>query len=306
MAPVNEKQADLIDGAVLIKNPRGTAPAQSVESGGKLLVLLPGPPGEMEPLFDAQVLPLVRQRAQGAVLKTRVLRIASMGESEVEQLVAPIYKAFENPRTTILGGAGQVELHLVAEAADEAEADARIEALARPIREALAGRVYSEDGKDLAQVVAALLKERRLTIAVAESCTGGQLSARLTDVPGSSAYFERGVITYSNAAKADLLGVPGELIAEKGAVSEEVARVMAGAAMQSARAAIGVGITGIAGPDGGTPEKPVGLVYLALAGAAGDRVRRAHFPGDRDRVRQQAVQAALEMVRRGLLKLAPL
>ncbi len=306
MAPVNEKQADLLEGALLIKNPRGTAPAQRIEAEGKLLVLLPGPPGEMEPLFDAQVLPFLRERAGGAVLKTRVLRIASMGESEVEQLVAPIYKQWRNPRTTILGAPGQVELHLVADAAGDAEADARIEALAQPIREALAGRIYSEDGRDLAQVVAALLKERGLTIALAESCTGGLLAARLSDEPGSSAYLERGLVTYSNAAKSELLGVPAELIAEQGAVSEEVARAMAGAAMQSARTSIGVGITGIAGPDGGTPDKPVGLVYVALAGAAGDRVRRAHFPGDRERVRQQAVQAALEMLRRGLLKLAPL
>lgn len=303
MAPVNEKQADLIEGALLLPNPRGTAPGQSVEQDGKLLVLLPGPPVEMEPMFEAEVLPLVATRAAGAVLKTRVLRIASMGESEVEQVVAPIYKTFANPRTTILSAPGQVELHLVADARSDAEAEALLESLAAPIRAALLGRIYSEDGRELAEVVAAQLTERKLTIAVAESCTGGLLAARLTDVPGSSAYFERALVTYSNAAKVELLGVSAELIAQRGAVDEEVARAMAEGARLSARASIGVGITGIAGPDGGTPEKPVGLVYVAIAGAAGDRTRRAHFPGGRERVRYQATQAALEMIRRGLLKL---
>jgi nicotinamide-nucleotide amidase len=306
MAPVNEKQADLIDGATLILNPRGTAPAQSVAAQGKLLVLLPGPPIEMEPLFLAEILPVVRERAAGAVLKTRVLRIASMGESEVEQLAAPIYRTFTNPRTTILSAPGQVELHLVAEARSDALAEALIESLASPLREKLVGRIYSEDGRDLAQVVAALLRERGLTIAVAESCTGGLLAARLTEVPGSSVYFERALVTYSNEAKVELLGVSADLIARKGAVDEEVASAMADGARRSARTSIGVGITGVAGPDGGTPEKPAGLVYVAVAGAAGERVRRAHFPGERGRVRYQATQAALEMIRRGLLGLAAL
>ncbi len=306
MAPVNEKQADLIQGARLLPNPRGTAPAQLHEAAGKMLVLLPGPPFEMQPLFEAAVLPLLRERSAGAVVKTRVLRIAGLGESDVEQIVAPIYKTFENPRTTILSAPGQVELHLVAAAKSDAEAELRIEALAGPIREALAGRVYSEDGRDLVQVVGELLQSNRHTIALAESCTGGLLAARLTELPGSSAYLGRAFVTYANDAKTELLGVPEALIAEHGAVSEEVARGMAEGARRSARSSIGVGITGIAGPDGGTPEKPVGLVYIAIAGVAGDRVRRAQFPGERDRIRFQATQSALEMIRRGLLGLSPL
>ena len=306
MAPVNEKQADLIEGARLLLNPRGTAPAQLHEAAGKLLVLLPGPPFEMQPLFEAAVLPVLRERSAGAVVKTRVLRIAGLGESDVEQIVAPIYKTFTNPRTTILSAPGQVELHLVAKAKSDAEAELRIEALAAPIREALAGRVYSEDGRDLVLVVAELLKSAGHTIALAESCTGGLLAARLTEVPGSSAYLGRAFVTYANDAKTELLGVPAALIAEHGAVSAEVARAMAEGALRSGRSAIGVGITGIAGPDGGTPEKPVGLVYVAVAGAAGDRVRRAQFPGERDRIRFQATQSALEMIRRGLLGLSPL
>jgi nicotinamide-nucleotide amidase len=306
MAPVNEKQADVIDGAVVLDNPRGTAPGQRVDHEGRLLVLLPGPPSEMAPMFEAQVLPLIRERAGGVVLRTRVLRIASMGESEVEQRVAPLYKTFANPRTTILGGPGQVELHLTAEGASEEAALGRIEALASGIREIMAGAVYSEDGRDIAVVVSGLLKDRNLTLAVAESCTGGLLAARLTEIPGSSAYFERAFVTYSNRSKVEMLGVPAAALAESGAVSEPVAAAMAAGARRSAGTDVGIGITGVAGPDGGTDEKPVGLVYVAVDGAAGTRVRRCRFPGDRERIRIQATQVALEMTRRGLLSLPPL
>ena len=306
MAAVNEKQADVIEGAVVLPNARGTAPGQRLEQGGRLLFLLPGPPGEMMPMFTEQVLPVVRERAGGAVIRTRVLRIAAMAESDVEQAVAPIYKTFTNPRTTILGAAGQVELHLVAEGRSEAEAEERIEALAAGIRGALPDRIFSEDGRELPDVVAGLLRERKLTLALAESCTGGLLSARLTEVPGASSFLERSFVTYSNRSKIEEVGVDAGLIERLGAVSEEVAAAMAAGVRRVARTDIGVGITGIAGPDGGTPEKPVGLVFVSLDGAAGTRVRRAVFPGARDRVRYQAAQVALEMLRRGLLGLAAL
>ena len=306
MAPVNEKQADVIEGGRVLPNSRGTAPGQAVDADGRLLVLLPGPPSEMQPMFESQVLPLIGARAGGAVLRTRVLRIASMSESDVEQALAPIYTAFTNPRTTILGAPGQVELHLTAQAASDAEAEQRIEALASRLREPLAGRIYSEDGRELPEVVAALLLERGLRLALAESCTGGLLAARLTEVPGASGFFERAYVTYGNQAKLDLLGVDPAALARAGAVSEETARAMAVGARTRSRTDIGVGITGIAGPDGGTADKPVGLVFIALDGAAGARTRRAHFPGGRDRVRFQATQAALEMIRRGLLGLSPL
>ena len=306
MAAVNEKQADVIEGAVVLPNARGTAPGQRLEQGGRLLFLLPGPPGEMMPMFTEQVLPVVRERAGGTVIRTRVLRIAAMAESDVEQAVAPIYKTFTNPRTTILGAAGQVELHLVAEGRSEAEAEERIEALAAGIRRALPGRIFSEDGRELPDVVAGLLRERALTLALAESCTGGLLSARLTEVPGASAFLERSLVTYSNRSKIEELGVDPGLVERVGAVSEEVAAAMAAGVRRVAGTDIGVGITGIAGPDGGTPEKPVGLVFVSLDGAAGTRVRRAVFPGGRERVRYQATQVALEMLRRGLLGLAAL
>jgi nicotinamide-nucleotide amidase len=306
MAAVNEKQADVIEGAVVLPNARGTAPGQRVESEGRLLVLLPGPPGEMKPMFEEQVLPLVRARAGGAVLRTRVLRIAAMSESDVEQAVAPVYTAVSNPRTTILGAPGQVELHLTATGGSQAEAEERIEALAAGIRERLPGRVYSEDGRELPEVVAAMLRERGLTLALAESCTGGLLAARLTDVPGASHFLERAYVTYSNRAKVELVGVEPKLLASAGAVSEAVAAAMAAGARRAAGTAIGIGITGVAGPEGGSADKPVGLVYLAMDGAAGTGVRKANFPGGRERIRFQSTQAALEMLRRGLLGLSPL
>jgi nicotinamide-nucleotide amidase len=305
MAPVNEKQADVIEGGRVLPNPRGTAPGQAVEADGRMLVLLPGPPREMQPMLEEQVLPLLRPMAAGRVLRMRVLRIASMGESEVEQIVAPIYKTFTNPLTTILGGAGQVELHLAAHGSSLAEAEERIEALAAGIRGALPGRIYSEDGRELHEVVAALLIERRLTVAIAESCTGGMLSARLTEVPGASGFLERAYVAYSNRSKVELLGVDPSLLEAHGAVSEPVAAAMAAGARRAAGADFGVAITGIAGPAGGTADKPVGLVFIAIEGPGGGRVRRAHFPGDRERIRQQACQAALEMLRRALLRLDP-
>lgn len=303
MSPVNAKQADLIDGARALPNARGTAPGQLVEDGGRLLALLPGPPGEMQPMFLEQVLPVLRQRSGGRLLRTRVLKIASMAESEVDARLAPLYKTFANPRTTILSGAGQIELHLVAEGRSEAELEERLEGLASGMRALLPGRVFSEDGRELPEVVLGLLHERGLRLALAESCTGGLVAARLTAVPGASQVLERAFVTYSNAAKSELLGVPPELIEEHGAVSEPVAQAMARGARERAGVPVGAAITGIAGPDGGTPEKPVGTVFLALEGQLGARLRQAHFPGDRERVRQHASQALLEMLRRAALRL---
>jgi nicotinamide-nucleotide amidase len=307
MAPTNAQQADLVEGATALPNARGTAPGQVVESAGRVLVLLPGPPGEMKPMFDEQVLPRLRERAGARrVVRRRVLKIAAMGESDVDQLAAPVYSRFPNPKTTILGAAGQVELHLVAHGDGEADAESRIEALAAELRAALPGRVFSEDGRELPEVVVHLLRDRALLVGLAESCTGGLLAARLTQVAGASAVLERGFVTYANRAKIEELGVDPALVERHGAVSGEVAAAMAAGARRAARAGVGVGITGIAGPDGGTPEKPVGLVFVATDGAAGTRVRRAVVPGARERVRHQATQVALEMLRRGLLGLEPL
>ena len=304
MAPVNEKQADVIEGAVVLPNARGTAAGQYVESDGHLLFLLPGPPVEMQPMFDGQVIPVLAGAAGGVVLRTRVLKIASMSESDVEQAVAPLYKTFTNPATTILSNPGHVELHLTAEGRSAEECEACIEELARGMRERLPGRIYSEDGRDLAAVVGTVLRERKLSLALAESCTGGLVAARLTEQAGASEFLERGYVTYSNRSKVDLLGVDSALIERAGAVSEEVARAMAAGAQRAAGVDVALAVTGIAGPGGATPDKPVGLVYLAMAGTLGERIRRAHFPGDRERIRHQASQAALEMLRRALLGLS--
>jgi nicotinamide-nucleotide amidase len=307
MSETNLKQADLVEGAEALPNPRGTAPGQLLEHAGRLVVLLPGPPGEMKPMFGEHVLPRLRARAGASrVVRRRVLRIAGMPESGVDELAAPIYSRFENPKTTILGAPGQVELHLVAHGDGEAEAEHRIEELARLLREALPGRIFSEDGRELPRVVTDLLRERSLTLALAESCTGGLLSARLTEVPGVSAVLDRAVVSYANRSKVDALGVDEALIERHGAVSEEVAAAMAAGVMKAARSEVSVAITGIAGPDGGSSDKPVGLVFVAICGAAGTRVRRNHFPGGRELVRMQSTQIALEMLRRGLLGLPPL
>jgi nicotinamide-nucleotide amidase len=307
MSATNEKQADVVEGARALPNARGTAPGQILADAGRLLVLLPGPPGEMKPMFDEQVLPVLREKAGASrVVRRRVLRIAAMPESEVDERAAPVYSRFENPKTTILGAPGQVELHLVAHGDGAAEAESRIEELAAALRAALPGRIFAEDGRDLPHVVADLLRERGLTLALAESCTGGLLASRLTEVPGVSAVLERAFVTYANRAKVEEVSVAEALLEEHGAVSGEVAAAMAAGAMAAARSDVGVGITGIAGPDGGTAEKPVGLVYVAISGAAGTRVRRNLFPGGRGRVRFQATQVALEMLRRGLLGLSPL
>ncbi len=300
MPPANEQQADRIAGAEWLPNPRGSAAGQLVESeAGGLLVLLPGPPREMQPMFEEQVLPRLSSRAGAGVTVTRVLRIAGMGESDVDAIAAPIYEGFENPRTTILSQPGEVELHLTAVASTRQEADATNDGLAAKLIAELP--VYSADGRELTEVVGALLAERDLQIAVAESCTGGLLAQRISAVPGASRYFERGFVTYSNAAKVEMLGVDEKTLEDEGAVSEPVAIEMAEGALRRAPVQIALAITGVAGPEGGTEAKPVGLVYIAMRGAAGDDVRRLTVPGSRDAIRKRASQVAIEMVRRGLL-----
>jgi nicotinamide-nucleotide amidase len=302
MASVNEKQADRLDGGRLLMNAKGTAPGQIFERDGKVLVLLPGPPREMLPLFESEVLPLVEARASGERIVMRVIRIAGMGESDVEQLVAPIYKTFTNPVTTILGGASEVELQLVGTGATEAEAQERVEALAGKIREVLGPRVFTESGETIEQVVARLLTERGLKLALAESCTGGLVTSRLVSIPGASSFLDRAFVTYSDQAKMDELGVSEATLRAHGAVSEETAREMAKGALAAAKADVAIALTGIAGPTGGTEEKPVGLVCFALVGVLGARSTRRVFPSaDRERTIHQAANSALEILRRALV-----
>lgn len=302
MPAVNEKQADRLDGGRLLMNAKGTAPGQMFERDGKILVLLPGPPREMLPLFEASVLPIVEARSSGERIVMRVIRIAGMGESDVEQLIAPIYKTFSNPATTILGGASEVELQLVGTGASEAEASARVEELAAKIREVLGARIFTERGETIEQVVARLLAARGLKLALAESCTGGLATSRLVSTPGASAFLDRAFVTYSDRAKQQELGVAEATLLAHGAVSEETAVEMAKGALAASGADVAIAITGIAGPSGGSDEKPVGTVCFALEGVLGARVTRRIFPSaDRERIIQQAANSALEILRRALV-----
>jgi nicotinamide-nucleotide amidase len=239
-------------------------------------------------------------------LVRRIVRITGRTESHTEEAVQPLYAEWKQREVpiaaTILAALGQIELHLSARADTLAEADRMVESAAEDVHRVIGLDVYSTDGRSLEEVLGDVLTERALRIAVAESCTGGLITSRLTDVPGSSRYVDRSVVTYSNEAKVALLGVPRELIDEHGAVSEPVARAMADGIRSRAAADIGVGVTGIAGPSGGTPEKPVGTVVVAVVTADATRSRVFRFIGEREQVKFQASQAALDLVRRMLLE----
>jgi len=301
MQEINRRQAMVPRGAALLDNPNGTAPGLWLEHGRTALVLLPGPPREMKPMFEAIVRDRLTARSGGAGLFRRVLKITGQPESVVDAKAQPIYGRWQTQEvpisTTILAVLGQIELHLTAGAPDREAADRVLDPAVRELQDALGGDVYSVDGASLEEVVGARLRERRLKVAVAESCTGGLLTSRLTDVPGSSAYVDRSEVCYSNQAKIDSLGVPAALIAAHGAVSEPVARAMAEGIRAKASADVGMGVTGIAGPDGGTPEKPVGTVAIAVLVGADARVRTFQFVGAREMVKFQSAQAALNMLR---------
>lgn len=301
MPAINRRQAMVPRGAEVLPNANGTAPGLWMRHGATAIVLLPGPPREMKPMFDAVVADRLAPSAGGRGLFRRVLKITGRAESDVDATVQPIYGAWTSQpvpiSTTILAVLGQIELHLTAYAASREEADAALDAAVRELQDVLGPSVYSIDGRNLEVVLGDLLRERKLTIAVAESCTGGLLASRLTDVPGSSDYVDRGVVCYSNRAKTDLADVPPALIGEHGAVSEKVALAMAEGIRRRAGTNIGIGITGIAGPGGGTPDKPVGTVAIAAVVDAESRVRTFHFFGGRDMIKFQATQAAMNMTR---------
>lgn len=302
MPEINARQALIPTGATVLPNKRGTAPGILLTEGECTVVMLPGPPREMQPMFAESVLPVLRVRAGKMVIRRRCLSIFGLPESTVDEIAAPIYGRYSNPTTTILAKEGQIELHLTAQAESETAAGNLLDELALPLAAALREHLFSTDGEQLEEVAGRLLKAKHLTLATAESCTGGLLAGRVTSVPGSSAYFLASVVAYANEAKVELLGVPQELLAEHGAVSAEVAAAMATGVRQRARADIGIGITGIAGPGGGTEEKPVGLVYIGIADAAESSARRFLFPGDRQLIRELAVKAALDMIRRRITR----
>ena len=301
MTPNNERQALVLRDAEILRNSNGTAPGQLVRQGNRTIVLLPGPPREMKPMFADQVAPGLARGSIGTRIRRRVLRTSGIGESALDQKIAPIYGRYANPATTVLSGAGEVSIHLTATAGEADAAERLLDELAEQIEDALAPAVFSHRGESLEEVVGLGLAVKRYTIATAESCTGGLIAKRLTDVPGSSAYFFEGVVTYSNEAKIDLLGVPASLIAARGAVSAEVAEAMAAGIKKRSGATIGVSVTGIAGPGGGSDGKPVGLVYIGLADDVQVEVKEFKFFGDRGEVRQRASQMALDLVRRRYL-----
>jgi competence/damage-inducible protein CinA-like protein len=298
----NLRQAMVFRSGRSLPNPMGTAPGALLEKDGKLVICLPGPPRELIPMVDTTIVPLLTERLGGArqVLRSRVLRTIGIGESAMEERVQDLL-ASTNPTIGTLAHVGESHLRLTAKAASEEEALALIEPLEREIRSRLGAHVYGVDETTLEQAVVELLRTRGRTVAVAESCTGGLLGGRITNVAGSSDVFPGGVISYGNRAKEELLGVPGDLLAAHGAVSAPVAEVMARGARERLHADIGVGVTGVAGPGGGTPEKPVGLVYIALATAEGARSQRYELPGTRADIRARAVLLALDRVRRALL-----
>lgn len=279
-----------------LDNPHGTAPGLIFEKDGKIGIALPGPPGEFIPMVENHVVPYLRAKTGTRTIRSRVLRICNMGESLVEERVRDLM-AGDNPTVAPYAKTGEVHLRVTARADDPETADRLIEPVVREIEARLGDHVYAYDDEPLEAAVVRLLSERRLTAAVAESCTGGLLAARLTDVPGSSKVFRGGVVAYSNESKSDLLGVPPGMIAQFGAVSAEVAEAMAQEARARFGAEFGIGITGIAGPEGGTPEKPIGLVYIALADSRGTLVEKNRFLGQRKEVRYRSAQYALVLLR---------
>jgi nicotinamide-nucleotide amidase len=297
MPDTNVRQAMVPEGAEPLDNPRGTAPGLWLEDRDRTIALLPGPPRELKPMFREQVLPRLQRRISSVRMYHRELRVTGLGESHVDSLAGPIYTRYPEVQTTVLASPGEVQIHLRVWTADSAHADALFADIERGLDLALTDRIFSRDSSPLEEVVAQELLKQNATIASAESCTGGLFAERLTTIAGSSAYFLGGVVCYSNEMKTAWADVPPEVIATKGAVSSEVAIALADGIRRCVGSTLGVGITGIAGPGGGSEEKPVGTVHIALASATGMRERALRFPGDREMIRMQASQAALDMVR---------
>lgn len=301
----NLKQADVIEGATVLPNANGSAPGQwldtAFEGYRKLVMLVPGPPNECRALFDAECAPRLKKVLPQRAIAVRTLKAAMIPESQADKLLAPIYTEYKDVETTILAHTGDIQLTLLCSKPTMDEADARVDELAGKLEEALDDWLYSSEGESLEQIVLYYLGLRQATLATAESCTGGLVAERLTRVPGSSRSFLGGAVVYSDPLKTAFAGVPPELIAQHGAVSAEVASALAEGIRKRTGATLGLGVTGIAGPTGGTDEKPVGLVYFAVSdGQKTDSYDRT-FRGDRERVRQWAAQQALDLVRKKLM-----
>jgi nicotinamide-nucleotide amidase len=297
MAEINRRQAYIIEGAEMLPNDRGTAPGQWIAHNGVMLMLLPGPPNELKAMFEKQCLPRLENVLPPQVIRTRFFRTVGMTESELDQMISPVYTRYANLATTILAVSGEIHIHLRARCASANEAESVLQKACDEIEPLLGDRIYSRNGDSLEQVVGDLLRARHASLSVAESVTGGLLGGRITSVPSSSDYFRGGFVVYSNEMKTKLLGVPAEMLAEHTAVSEPVAKAMAEGAKARTSSDYAVSMTGYAGPDG---EK-VGLVFIGLATPAETEVRRIMFPADRERVRAFSTNTALDFLRRKLL-----
>lgn len=300
IADNNKRQAYVLHGAEILPNDNGTAPGQWLSRDGRHIILLPGPPKELEPMFQAECLPRLERVVPKQVIRSVCLRIAGMGESDVDQLIAPVYTKYTNPVTTILAAAGDIQVYLRARCDTANEAEDLLAEVTGRIEPLLGDRVYSRNGEPLEAIIGSLLTDQELTVGVSESCTGGLLSQRLTSVSGSSNYFAGGLVTYASEVKTRMLGVHPDLIRIHGAVSEPVGRAMAIGCRNILRADYALSVTGFAGPPGGTEENPIGTIFIGLAGPAGCEVKRFQFMGDRDRVRVLAAQSALDLLRRKL------
>lgn len=301
MSEINKRQAYIIDGAKILPNPNGSAVGMYVEDDGKMLAILPGPPRENQPMFTEHVLPKLKAIAGEVYVKRRILRVSGMGESAVDEIAAPIYTKYPDVQTSILFNKSEVEIHIAAQAGDAKDAATTAGKLADELAAALGKAVFSTNGETMEEIVGIRLKERGETVSVAESCTGGLIGRRLTDVPGSSAYFMEGAITYSNETKIRTLNVASEIIENHGAVSAECAEAMAAGMRERAGTDHAISVTGIAGPDGGSDEKPVGTVFIGYSGAKGVKSVKIVLPGDRYLIRWRASQAALDFLRRQLI-----
>jgi nicotinamide-nucleotide amidase len=301
----NAQQADILPNAVVLRNSKGTAPGQwletQFESKARIVALLPGPPHELHEMWDVQCMPRLREKMPPAKMASRLLKVAMMGESAVDQRAAPIYTKYPNVETTVLAGQGQVEFHLRTTAATLAEAQAEVDRVAGELEDEFEDSVFSAQGESLEEIVNYYLQMRNVKLAVAESCTGGMIAERLTSIAGSSRSFLGGAVVYSNDLKTLFADIPPLMIEAHGAVSKEVAVALAENIREICKADIGVGVTGIAGPGGGTEEKPVGLVFIAVSNGHRNDVVQRRFFGDRERVRRWASQMALDMVRRMLM-----
>ncbi len=302
MPAKNRSQAYIIEGSEVLPNPNGSAVGMLLETDKKFLIVLPGPPREMKPMFENLVVPRLTESAGEIFVKRRSLRVSGMGESALDELIAPIYTQYDNPQTATLFNKTEIEIQLTAQGQTEDEANGLNEELAQRIAGKLGISVFAMNGETMEEVVGNLLSNRNETLSVAESCTGGLIGERLTNVSGASDYFIEGVIAYHNDAKVRTLSVPKEVIEKHGAVSAEVAKVMAEGVRNRAKTDYGISVTGVAGPTGGTDEKPIGTVFVGYSDESVTKSLQMKLPGDRNLIRWRSSQAALDYLRRKILE----